>query len=233
MSRFLKVLPTLQVLKGHGLKMPFVAASRLAQYLRCKLRANRGFVLNGRTHKYFYHLYNGTYRTERCVEIPIVLSYLRAGLATLEVGNVLSHYVDCSHEIVDKYEAAPGVVNEDIVTFSPGRRYDLIVSISTLEHVGWDEHPREEAKVLRAVQNMKQLLKKGGTMVVTVPVGYNAYLDSVLDRRLLGFDQQFFMKRISKDNKWRETRWEEVKGTQYGAPFICANAIAVCLFTGR
>jgi len=51
---------------------------------------------------------------------------------------VLSHYFAVKHDIVDKYEIAPSVVNEDLVNFKPGKKYDLIVSISTLEHVGWD-----------------------------------------------------------------------------------------------
>jgi hypothetical protein len=38
--------------------------------------------------------------------------------------------------VLDKYEQAPGVINEDVVSFSPPQKYDLIVSVSTLEHVG-------------------------------------------------------------------------------------------------
>ena len=34
-------------------------------------------------------------------------------------------------------------------------KYDLIVTISTLEHVGWDEEPRDPSKVLRAIENLK------------------------------------------------------------------------------
>ena len=75
----------------------------------------------------------------------------------LEVGNVLSHYQRVCHDIVDKYEAREGVINEDVVSFDPGRRYALIVSISTLEHVGWDENPRETDKVSRALDNLERL----------------------------------------------------------------------------
>jgi hypothetical protein len=35
--------------------------------------------------------------------------------------------------VVDKYEKDVGVINEDIVDFQPGRSYELIISISTLD----------------------------------------------------------------------------------------------------
>ena len=38
------------------------------------------------------------------------------------------------------------------------RLYDLIVSISTLEHVGHDEVPREEEKILRTMLHLRSLL---------------------------------------------------------------------------
>jgi hypothetical protein len=57
----------------------------------------------------------------------------------LEIGNVLSHYFPVNHDIVDKYEKADGVINQDVVHFYSPKKYDLIVSVSTLEHVGWDE----------------------------------------------------------------------------------------------
>ena len=35
--------------------------------------------------------------------------------------------------------------------------FDLIVAISTLEHVGWDESPRDPAKAPRAVEVLRSL----------------------------------------------------------------------------
>jgi len=70
----------------------------------------------------------------------------------IEVGNVLFHYFDISHEVVDKYEKAPGVTSENILDFRPERRYDLIVYISILEHVGFDKPPRDTRKALLAFE---------------------------------------------------------------------------------
>jgi len=61
------------------------------------------------------------------------------GKNILEIGNVLSRHIKLEHDILDKYETAKGVINEDIVDFKSEKKYDLIISISTLEHVGWDE----------------------------------------------------------------------------------------------
>src|SRR2546430_9278756 len=58
--------------------------------------------------------------------------------------------------------------------------YDLIVSVSTLEHVGYDEDPREPDKAARAVRNLLGLLAPGGTMLATIPIGHNRDLDDAL-----------------------------------------------------
>ena len=55
-----------------------------------------------------------------------------------------------------------------------------IVSISTIEHVGWDETPRGLNKIPLALENLTGCLASGGEIVVTLPLGYNAYLDKLL-----------------------------------------------------
>ena len=103
--------------------------------------SGRTFLVDGKEFHYFYHFYNNTYGAERCVEIPVVRSMLSAANNEdiLEVGNVLKHYYWFPHDVLDKYEKAPGVINQDVVEFAPRKKYSTIVSISTLEHVGFDE----------------------------------------------------------------------------------------------
>jgi hypothetical protein len=55
------------------------------------------------------------------------------------------------------------------------------VSISTLEHVGWDEMTREPMKILKAIENLKNLTNPKGKIVVTLPLGYNPELDRLLN----------------------------------------------------
>ena len=109
------------------------------------------FTFRGRPYRYFWHPYNSTWRNERAIEIPIARRFV-AGIPpdkVLEIGNVLSHYGPVAHEVVDKYEQTVGVRNEDVCDFRSNKKYELILSISTLEHVGWDEEPQDETKVLQ------------------------------------------------------------------------------------
>jgi hypothetical protein len=199
--------------------------------LRTYLRIVRPtFLLGGRSYDYFWHAYNMTWRNERCVEVAIARSLLEdsPGRHVLEVGNVLSHYLPVSHDVVDKYERAPGVRNEDIVDFVPERPYDLIISLSTLEHVGWDETPREPGKALRALVHLEErCLATGGRMLVTFPVGHNPELDQAFDAARLRFTSSHCMRREGRFMQWREASWPEVRSAAYGAPYPFANALVV------
>ena len=148
----------------------------------------------------------------------------------LEVGNVLSHYHRFAHDVVDKYEQADGVINQDVVDFRPTERYDLIVSVSTLEHIGWDENPKEPKKVLKAIENLKSnCLAHGGVMVITVPLGHNLELDTSLKQGLIDLGKQYYMKRLSKDNLWKETDLENVQDIMYDSPFPRGNGIVIAV----
>jgi len=58
-----------------------------------------------------------------------------------------------------------------------------IVSISMIEHVGWDETPRDPKKIPLALENLTtNCLALGGEIVVTLPIGYNAYLDKLMNK---------------------------------------------------
>lgn len=209
-----------------------LGAKGLINHISCKYRKTfrqKTFMLDGQSYSYFYHTYNKTWKNERTVEIPVIWEIVRKyqGKDILEVGNVLSNYFSISHDILDKYEKAEGVINEDVVDFKPSKKYELIVSISTLEHVGWDESPKEPDKILRAIENMKSCLVRGGILAVTLPLGYNSYLDELLKEKKIGFTKVYFMKRIAADNKWVEARWEDVKDAKYNIPFRGANGLAV------
>lgn len=137
------------------------------------------FQFAGREYRTLHHPYRFTWLNERAVEVPVFRRLVEEEASTpvLEVGNVLSHYMPCRHEVVDKYEPAGGVVNADVLDFEPGRSYRLIISISTLEHVGFDERPRRPDKPLMAVEHLRSLLEPGGRLVFSLPVGYNPDLD--------------------------------------------------------
>jgi hypothetical protein len=135
------------------------------------------FRWSGTDLDYFDHPYNTTAINERAVEIPIALTFLaRHGHGVgLEIGNVLGHYGITGHDIVDLYELGPGVRNIDVFDVT-GRR-DWIVSISTIEHIGWDHGPIDPEAAIGAIKHLRSLLAPDGHLLVTVPLGHHPHLD--------------------------------------------------------
>lgn len=185
--------------------------------------------------RYLMHDYNNAWTCERAVEVPFVKQYLEKAdpSQTLEIGNVLWHYYGTSHVVIDKYEVGPGVLNLDVVNLDKERNYQLIVSISTLEHVGFDETPVEPTKVLSALERLKQALAPGGCLVVTVPLGHNPHLDTFIRDGRFSFDEEHFLHKVSALNAWRETDRDTALSCRYGYPYVAANAIMVGISFNR
>lgn len=192
-----------------------------------------GFEFEGKRYRYMFHPYGATIRGERIVEVPIALEELKqhAGRRILEVGNVLSHYLSCDHDVVDKYEQYPRCINQDILDFRPDHLYDFIISISTVEHIGWNESEREPDKAVRALSHMRSLIATGGRMLVTVPWGQNPALDRYLQSQDCLFDQLKFMKRVSSRNTWVQTSSEVLQCARYGGPYPFANVLVLGYLT--
>lgn len=180
--------------------------------------------------QYFCHWYNTTFLNERAVEVAVALDMLQAtkGKDVLEVGNVLSHYTNLPRDVVDKYEKGPNVINEDIVDFHPTKRYDLIISLSTLEHVGFDEQPKDPTKFVKAVKHLQTLLKPDGKMFVTIPVGYN---DNAVRDVTTGhlFSELLYFSHESQYT-WKEVSKDEALTRQFFSPYQFANAVIFCLY---
>ena len=126
--------------------------------------------------QYLVHPYNETWRYERCIEVPLARAFIAAHPGRgIEVGNVLSHYGAVTHEVFDKYERARRVRNLDVLDIVDG---DLayVVCISTLEHVGWDEPERDEAKAVRALAHLRSFLSPRGRVFVSFRLGHHPAL---------------------------------------------------------
>lgn len=184
------------------------------------------FNFQGKNYKYFYHWYNTTWNNERVVEIPIICKYVNEykNSEILEVGNVLSHYFNINHDVVDKYEIADGVINQDVVDYKPSKQYDLIISISTLEHVGWDETPRNPNKIFSALKNLKGCLSPGGKLIVTIPIGLNPVLDKFIETGKIRFTENYYLKRVNRANEWIDLKSNFHSGT-FDHPFPAGNVL--------
>jgi SAM-dependent methyltransferase len=199
-----------------------------ARWLLLRLVDRETFVFQGREYRYFNHPYNVTWGNERAVEVPIVRRAIEEDGTTrvLEVGNVLGHYFRHAYDVVDKYESGAGILNRDILDFRPHEPYDLIVSISTLEHVGFDEDDRDPEKIPRAVEHIRTLLAPAGRAIVTLPLGYNAYLDELVTEGALGVDRESFLLRFAL-REWREVDKADFGRPAYGSPFPGANGLMI------
>ncbi len=226
--------------------LSFRIQSRVKRILFYFISKLRRFTFDKRTYRYFYNSYGSTWANERAIEVPIIWREAKKYEAQriLEIGNVLSHYYPVHHDIVDKFEKAPGVTNVDVREYDTSKDYDLIVSISTIEHVAYDELTRKAQESIEfepleepvrialcvAIENLKSHLSQGGEIVITVPLGYNPALD-----RLLKEDKIFttirYLKRISNNNLWREAYDTEIQNVRYDDSYFAhANVLAVCVF---
>jgi hypothetical protein len=171
---------------------------------------------------YDYALFtmNEVYNSERTIELPVIEEEVKHSSKVLEVGNVLKQYFPhMIHTVVDKYEIADGVINQDILDYEPDSIYDLVVSISTVEHIGFDEPVKEHDKAIRAIEKIRSLGKRS---IITFPMGYNPYLDNDV-KNIMDAVQVRLMKRVSPDNRWIEVPVEFESTKTYNSPFKYGN----------
>lgn len=176
--------------------------------------------------RYESSFYNVSFINERSIEIPLTKFLLKdlKPKKVLEIGNVLEHYdSNLERDIVDKYEIDKGVINQDIEYFKPNKKYDLIISISTLEHVGFDEGEKnlDLEKFERCISHIvENLLEKNGTFIITLPVNYNYHVSSFIYNSNL-FQEKFFMKKTNLIlNTWKMVSFEDLEKKIRETPFL-------------
>lgn len=195
-------------------------------------RLHRSPEYGGKRIDYVVEPYNLTCANERCVELGIIEGALPDSGKVLEVGHVWGHYRDHDFHVVDKYEQAAGVDNSDFLDLPEDRKYDFVFSISTFEHIGWDEEPRTPEKVGDALAKVPKLLAPGGTAVITMPVGWNPWLDEQLSSGGITADRIDWYVRNGLFCSWRNASREEGVAQKYGSPHAAANGLIVLTFNG-
>lgn len=194
-------------------------------------RNNKYFYFDSKKYKYFYHIYNRTIASERVIEIPIAKKIIDGykDRSILEVGNVLSHYFSINHDVLDKYEKGKGVINKDVVDFKPSKKYDLIISVSTLEHVGFSYgEKKDHDKFLLAVERIKKLLVPGGELFATFPIYLNPGIDDLFLNNKMPFNKKFLFKRVSFWNEWVEVNKKEaLRGARYEGYYANTNILYI------
>lgn len=158
------------------------------------------FTFQWWTLEYLRHPYNRAAQNMRAVEIPIIREFLNnagRGAVILEIGNVLSYYGPISWPVVDLQEQAAGVINADIMEWEPSTRFDLIVSISTLEHIGFGRFGHGlSVNPADVIARLRGWLTQDGLLAATIPTKYNPVWDAHLRAGTLGADRLYAMRRI-------------------------------------
>ncbi len=200
------------------------------------------FTFCEKKYTYAFSRYGATWSTERAVEVPIFLDVLNKALAEkktiLEIGNVMEHYMPAKHTglwaVVDKYEVAPDIINQDIAEFSRDTKYNFILSVSTMEHVGFDEEDKDNNKIIKAIDNIVQnLLTPDGIFIFSVPFGFNPTMDEIVFGRKIKLSDVCFMKRY-KMLDWKQVDEYEVKNSQYGNIYYgSADAVAIAVINSK
>lgn len=183
------------------------------------------FVFEGKTYGYFPSGH------ERTVEVPITMEVVQRhrarGSRILEVGRVLPRYYQFKETVVDKFE---GPIKEDILTYKPSEPFNLIVSISTVEHIWWDDKsvPRTPGKATEAIKRMLTMLAPGGEMLLTWPIGYNSPLDADLFKGAFPEAHVSYMRRTTKKtNEWTMSNEAEARAAKYKKPFPAGNVVVI------
>ena len=210
-----------------------------------RMRRQLYFEYNGKVVPVLYARHSVTWSNERCVEVPLVMSMLEGcdKTSVLEVGNVLKNFYSLPHIVVDKFAKGHSVLNEDILTLDIPPCYDFVVSISTLEHVRFDDDALDTTydSFLQAVDRCKRMVAPGGKFIFTVPLGYNPAVDEAIrQNKLPEFDCTFFVRRTFAF--WWPLRDAScvmgvangntlLNGYEYGRPYPYANAFMVAVYT--
>jgi O-antigen chain-terminating methyltransferase len=177
---------------------------------------------------------------ERAVEIPWVLARYAGERRVLDVGTVFAEpaYVAGLHELgipdlvtVDLAAGATVVADVRDLPFDDGR-FDLVLCVSTLEHVGRDnavydvDAPRDEEGDEAALRELRRVLAPDGRLLVTVPTGLDedqgwqvqraplAWVERFERAGFLVFEDELYVRSAEG---WRTATLGEAEDARYGA----------------
>jgi len=176
--------------------------------------------------------------SERAIEIPLAIDFLSNYAQQdpiTELGCVLPYYIlkRGSHNVYDLTDKHPQCTRCDLRTLNDNDLKGVVVSISTLEHLGLAEYGIEKGSTDEGVALLKRILADARKYFITVPIGYNKTLDDfILGSCDLG---ECYVARTRNNPE----EWEVVAKTaltnemkKFGT-YLKANTICVFIKTGQ
>lgn len=170
----------------------------------------------------------------QAIELPIFWRRIRQTYKdpdkqVLEVGSVLDNNW---HDVLDLYKHGDGIMNYDAAFWRPKalQCYDLIISISTFEHIGHAKYGTDQVcKPMAAALNLYSwALAPGGTMLFSISLRYRPASDwlvwNVFPPQMAKIG---FLRKIGHDT-WRQIDAKAARKVRYyGKPYPGANCIAI------
>jgi SAM-dependent methyltransferase len=184
--------------------------------------------------------------SERLVEYDFLARNLmssRRSAAILDVGSAGSALVQAMREFgssrwqvlgIDLVQGCDAMMDAGSAGFRDGA-FDQVISISTIEHIGFDRGFSDKSGDANAMKEIFRMLKKGGTAIITVPYGKSKKPEHrVYDRETLAKVVDRFS--VSRKEFYRYDAGKWVKCSQADAgradpqvPLHFHSAACVCL----
>jgi len=109
---------------------------------------------------------------------------------------------------------------------TPQEKYDKIIAISTLEHVGEDSG--DPSLAINAIEHLKILLDDCGEMLITIPVGFN----TPLEENLFNLGMEVYGL-VEENGIWHECDPRILNGRTYNFAGNTATGLYVLIFKKR
>lgn len=205
----------------------------------------------------------GLDQNERVIEIPWALSHFKEQVRVLEIGPVAAqeNYIEMLQHLNIKELHGLDITEKEVPGFKmkfedirgttyPANYFDLVLCISTIEHVGRDnkfynptkEFDREESGDIKAIKEMARILNPGGSLLLSVPYGkYNdegwfvnyseKYLSRLIDNSNLKLHEERYFNYVI-GNGWYECDKKDLKEVTYRYGYDYKNKYLIALGSG-
>lgn len=190
---------------------------------------------------------------ERSVEVPWARQHTGGARCVLDVGCSTSDYLadlapDRRVYGLDPDAPRPiqnvGVVKGTVVAPPfPSGRFDLILCVSTVEHIGLPIYGQQEFPHgdILAMRHMRRLLAPGGRLLLTVPFGraqvnpwFRVYDRSSLRRLTAGFrtvSAAFYRLRTQREDSYEPCRAADLRDAGYDFEHMRTEGVALAELT--
>jgi hypothetical protein len=176
---------------------------------------------------YFDHPHNSTITNERCIELTLAFRYLDmvGSSNTIEMGAVTPYYKKGNHIC---YDPKDPYANQSLSCGEIEALGKNVLSISTIEHVGMNEHGID-AKKQDAYDFILRTIDQASSCLISWPIGYQLSLDNFFKTNKSFFNYFYYVKHGNKH--WELSFEDSALDLQYGKPFNNANAV-VFIYAG-